>query len=64
MLARDELDNDPRRLIDQIYGSFEDVADRQHSHLIERAILALRDGDVLNAHAVASFPGEEFVYSS
>ena len=66
MLAPDELDNDPRRLIDHVYGSFDDVANRQHSHLIERAILAPRNKDVdaLNAHAVASFPGEEFIYSS
>ena len=49
-----------------MYGSLNDVANRQHSHLIERAILAPRNKDVdaLNAHAVASFPGEEFVYSS
>ena len=66
MLAPDEMDNDPRRLIDHVYGSFDNVANRQHSHLIERAILAPRNKDVdaLNAHAVASFPGEEFVYSS
>jgi hypothetical protein len=66
MLAPDELDNDPKRLIDHIYGSFDVAANRQDSHLIERAILAPRNKDVdaLNAHAVASFPGEEFVYSS
>lgn len=28
MLAPDELDYDPRRLIDQIYGSFDNIANR------------------------------------
>jgi ATP-dependent DNA helicase PIF1 len=66
MLAPDELDNDSRRLIDHIYGSFDVAANREDLRLIERAILAPRNKDVdaLNAHAVASFPGEEFVYSS
>jgi hypothetical protein len=66
MLAPDELDNDPKRLIDHIYGSFDVAANREDLRLIERAILAPRNKDVgaLNAHAVASFPGEEFVYSS
>jgi hypothetical protein len=66
MVAPDDLDNDPRRLIDHVYGSFNDPANREHSHLIERAILAPRNRDVdaLNAHAVGSFPGEEFVYTS
>ena len=66
MLAPDELGNDPKRLIDHIYGSFDVAANREDRRLIERAILAPRNKDVdaLNAHAVASFPGEEFVYSS
>jgi len=49
-----------------IYGYFDNEANRQHSHLIDRAILAPRNKGVnaLNEYAVASFHGEEFVYFS
>ena len=66
MLPPPDLANDPKRLIHHIYGSFDDPANRDHNHLIERAILAPtnKDVDALNDDAVASFPGEEHVYSS
>ncbi|GAB5036396.1 atp-dependent dna helicase pif1, partial [Nannochloropsis oceanica] len=58
-----ELANDLKCLINHIYGSF-DPANRDHDHLIERAILAPtnKDVDALNDVAVASFPGKEHVF--
>eukprot|EP00624_Nannochloropsis_granulata_P004181 evm.model.NODE_31053_length_64317_cov_55.547771.5 len=59
-----ELNYDPVRLLDHVYGDFNDACNTTEKTLIDRAILIPKNKDVdaLNDHAVQSFPGEEKVY--
>lgn len=64
--AREQIIGDPNLLIPHVYGDFQDPANRQDTHLIERAILTPTNKAVgaLNDEAVKRFPGDEHVYAS
>lgn len=66
MLPPADLNNDSNKLLQHVYGTFDNEANRQHHHIIERAIFTPKNKDVdaINNHTVLSFPGGEKVYLS
>ncbi|KAM3577729.1 hypothetical protein VYU27_000273 [Nannochloropsis oceanica] len=61
-----ELNYDPIRLLDHVYGDFNNARNTTKKTLIDRTILnpKNKDVDASNDYAVHSFPGEEMVYLS
>lgn len=61
-----ELNYDPIRLLDHVYGDFNNARNTTKETLIDRTILnpKNKDVDASNDYAVHSFPGEEMVYLS
>ncbi|GAB5037975.1 atp-dependent dna helicase pif1 [Nannochloropsis oceanica] len=66
MRSPPELNYDPIRLLDHVYGDFNDARNTTVKNLIDRAILIPknRDVDASSDHAVQFFPGEKKTYLS